>query len=178
MRQLETVERGELFSADELTICQAVPGLFVLSRPAPDELLASADYVSIDHFGEVAEAAAVSDRRARGTMSVVASRLILDIPLTTPALPESHGYVRYRGRKNDLLLTVQELLNASGSGAQEMQKQVLLGRQLVHDVWAQSVGSEVLHSPFVPRIGPVAQRVVAEVVERMAQESDPKQGRF
>jgi len=149
-------------------ICQAVSDVFLLSDVPSDELLATGKYVTAADFARAANLSGENETTGYRVMSDIATKLVSMLPLDTPALPESDEYTRYHGRKNDLVLEISGRMNNPRRIREGSRSQLLLGEQLVRDVWAVGEGSELVRSKHVPLLSSMGRHIVTRVVEILA----------
>ncbi len=149
---------GELIELTNLhtrpNIRQVEIGVFLLDKPPTQELIETGDFYTASQFGIAGELAGKSADYGHGVMRDIATKMVVK----NGAVPN-----RVTPRDTRLINEISALINnrrQENSGSRDL---LLLGHQLVHDVWIKSLGVELPESSKLPTIGKVGQQVVSQL---------------
>lgn len=156
-------DRSERTATDN-SVEQVRRGVFVMSEYADPEQFHPDEYVTALDFGEAGEKVGKTYTFGQGVMRSIALKM-LEID-RSPALPDGATQFSREDLEQDAarLSEIRGLLDDPIKIRQGSRDRVMLGRQLVHDVWALRMGSELVHPGSVPRLDKIGHRVVSQIV--------------
>lgn len=146
-------------------IRQVRTGVFLLEKPPVEALLATNNYFNADAFGDAGERAGKTANYGQGVMRDIALQMVGIEAENLYSVDGNDGYLLQGTPEHELYYEIYRLMNNPDTIRQGSRDRLLLGRQLVHDVWALGRGSELVAPESTPRLGKVGQRVVSMLFE-------------
>lgn len=145
------------------SIRQVRTGVFLLDQPPQDTLLQTENYFTATHFGVAGEQAGKTSNYGQGVMRDIALQMVTIEGENVFSVNGFDGYVMRGTPEYDLHQEISQLMNNPDKIKNGSRDLLLLGRQLVHDVWATGLGSEVVKADKVPVLGKVGHRIVSQL---------------
>jgi hypothetical protein len=149
-----TPRRGEMVSIEEVR-----SGVFITNKQPPESLLDIGSYITAREFGQAGLDAGKSENYGQGVMRDIALQMVT-IEGENLVSVNGEGEWIIRGTlEYDLYWRVFHLMCNPEEIKQGSRNRLLLGAQLVHDVWL--AGEGLFPPEDVPILGKVGRRVVS-----------------